>query len=183
MSRKTWGFLVGGPDPRRDIAGYLRESRLGTGANPASAPASRRYYQDGYTDSIYPAEQALRQMYADDPEPTELWFPVGDVAAVQAYVNEILSWPWSRWHPWPCTVKLTPEPSPDYASGIRLPRNPRAWRELVVLHELAHHFAKQQVMEHGLLFRSAFSEILADVMGLDARERFRQCLREQGVSD
>ena len=172
---KIWGMVIAAPNTEA----YLRESKLGTGANPASAPAPRRYFQDDYTERVYPAEQALRQHYAGDSTGQEIRFE--SIVQVQAYVDEVLSWPWSLWKPWPCTVRPTTRAAPYYRSGIHLPVVPRAMRELVVLHELAHHLARQQRMDHGLLWQRAFADLLADVIGLAARERWRQCLREQGV--
>jgi putative metallohydrolase (TIGR04338 family) len=178
VTRKFWGMPMDIDDP----VTLVREMKLGTGRNPTSAARPRRYHQDEGAARVYRAEQALRAHYEALDPTQERWF--ADVAEVQQYVDTIISWPWDRWLPWPCQVRVTDQPVPDYRSGIYMCRNAKAWRELVVLHELGHHFAKQQPanMDHGGLFLAAFTDLLADVMGLDVRERFRECLRAEGVS-
>jgi putative metallohydrolase (TIGR04338 family) len=174
VTRKLFGVMpIGISDPKT----LHREMKLGAGKNVTSDRRPVRYQQDEAAARIYRAEQNLRRDYAAmDPSP-ELRF--ADIPAVQAYVNEVLSWPWPA-KPWACQVRPTDKPYPHYRSAIFLPAVPKAMRELVVLHELAHHISR--IPDHELAFRRTFEALLADAMGLQARELFQRYLRAEGVS-
>lgn len=174
MTRKMWGF----PLDVTDLKVMVREMKLGTGANPSSVRNQMRYHQDEGAARLYRAERRLRTHYdALDPSP-ELRFD--GLPEVQAYVDRILGWPWTP-KPWPVRVQAT-DGGPYYRSAIYLPDIPKARRELVVLHELAHHMSRQRVQDHGVQFLGAFLDLLSTAMGPDVRERFRECLRAEGVA-
>lgn len=134
-----------------------------------------RYFQDPTTARVYPAEHKLRSWVTAKWSGTELRWATGDVPGVQAYVDQVISWPWSQWGPMPCTVQMYDQPVPTYRSGILMPTNHLAWRELYVLHELGHHFARPDG-SHGPRWQQAFRDLLADCLDLKVREMFDRFL-------
>lgn len=180
MTKKLWGLPIQTNSGKVNPKTLSREMALGTGANPSSERAPVRYFQDPTTARVYPAEQRLRSWVSEKRPGTELRWLTGDLPGVQAYIDNVISWPWSQWSPMPCTVQMYEHPVPTYRSGILMPTNHLAWRELYVLHELGHHFARQQHGgDHGLQWQRAFRALLADCMDLKVREMFDRFLDEE----
>lgn len=113
------------------------------------------------------------------------------VEDVQRYVDKTLSIPYSRRYARrPC--KVIPRRGERYAhyqdddthGEIHLPPNPRGWamREVVVLHELAHHLTRsEKYAAHGPEFCGRFLLLIELTMGLDARNRLMYYYIQQGV--
>ena len=146
---------------------------------------------DRQKSKLYEAEQLLRRMYdnsvkSDNPAisvgganlvlPPEVKF--GSVASVQAYVDRVLEMPsvievfgTSN----PITVrKRKGETKAHYSRynqeiAVHDGRNNWGMRELVILHELAHHFTPTFAQEaHGAEFADTFITLVGLVMGSQA---------------
>ncbi|CAN5405398.1 TIGR04338 family metallohydrolase [soil metagenome] len=115
----------------------------------------------------------------------------GSVDAVQRYVDQVLALPAvvDRWSP---RHTLTVRPrrgttaahyeSHDDGGVIAVPDTSTQWalRELVVLHEIAHHLCSAEPA-HGPEFASTFCELAALVMGPEAGQVLRVLYDKQGV--
>ena len=160
---------------RTDIPAMVRELKLGSGDNPSSEAQIVRYHQDEASSRIYRAEAALRQR---NPPYERHW---STIAEVQEYVDSVIAAPPAGWHPWPCDVKALPpgQYGAMYRSGIRLHEHPAVLRELVVLHELAHHCTR--IPDHGAAFLITLLALVGHCMGEQAYADLLANLRAEGV--
>lgn len=119
----------------------------------------------------------------------------GSVESVQRYVDEVLGLPAvaRRW-PDAGPIRVRPRRSAtaahyeDAGSVIAVPARTRAdgapdWalRELVVLHEVAHHLCDRSAAAHGPEFIATFCELAAAVMGPEAGHVLRVVYAKEGV--
>lgn len=117
----------------------------------------------------------------------------GDVASVQRYVDAVLALNWvrSRWPHASTAVSVrarrgAAKATYDRASGtISLPPFETAgrWslRELVVLHELAHHFTSADTAPHGPEFVANLLVLVEELIGPEAEFLLRTTYAENGV--
>lgn len=140
--------------------------------------------RDSQKQRVYEAERRLRTMLdncAESGNPTvelngiRLTLPpearYGSVQSVQTYVDRVLAHP-AVIDRWPARsrqgVRVRPRRGDRHAhyqwGEIAVPdgRNRWAMREVVILHELAHHFAPLDA--HGPGFVAVFIELLSTVM-------------------
>lgn len=144
---------------------------------------------------VYAAEQFVRTMFdraaqhssrAIDFFGTALTLPpeakFGSVAAVQRYVDEVLA----RVGADPVTVRARRgTTAAHYEMGdavIAVPEHDTAWalRELVVLHELAHHLCADGP-PHGPAFVATYCELCETVMGPEVGLVLRMVYAKEGV--
>ena len=115
----------------------------------------------------------------------------GSVESVQTYVDDVLSLPAVR-DRWPATTPLRVrvrrgataahyERAGD-AATIAVPEDRSAWalRELVVLHEIAHHLTDTDPA-HGPEFVATFCDLAAAVMGAEVAFVLRMVYAKEGV--
>ena len=116
------------------------------------------------------------------------------VESVQDYVDAVLALPWVR-ETWPqATTPVTVRRRTGSAKAhyhragavIALPGHVanHAWalRELVVLHELAHHLTDPAEADHGAAFAGTLVELVSDVIGAEAGFALRVTLLDAGVA-
>lgn len=152
--------------------------------------------------AVYAAEQNARKIFdrsADCPTikvggstlavPVERKF--GDVAAVQHYVDRVLNLNWVRErYPRAATpVKVRRRKGQRFAhyehNEIAVPTTTRAtdaqWalRELVVLHEIAHHLALGH--GHDRVFLETYLDLVGEIISLEAALLLRSLFYEEGV--
>ncbi|CAN5149378.1 TIGR04338 family metallohydrolase [soil metagenome] len=160
--------------------------------------------RDGQRSKVYAAEEFARTLFDRAAEhgsraveffgmsltlPPEARF--ASVAAVQRYADQVLALPavidrWSPQH----TLTVRPRrgttaahyESHDGAATIAVPDTTTRWalRELVVLHEIAHHLCSAEPA-HGPEFASTFCELAAAVMGPEAGQVLRVLYDKHGV--
>jgi putative metallohydrolase (TIGR04338 family) len=160
--------------------------------------------RDSQRSKVYAAEEFARTLFdraaqhgsrAVDFFGMSLTLPpearFGSVDAVQRYVDQVLAMPAvvARWSKQPA---LTVRPRRgataahyevhDGAGVIAVPETSTQWalRELVVLHEIAHHLCSVEPA-HGPEFASTFCELTATVMGPEAGQVLRVLYDKQGV--
>lgn len=162
--------------------------------------------RDTQRAKVYAAEQFVRTMFdraAERGEPvvdffgTPLTLPpearFASVPAVQRYVDDVLAHPAVR-DRWPALGPLRVRArkgstAAHYESGgstIAVPEQRTGWalRELVVLHEIAHHLDQQSGEEgpaHGPNFVATFCELAATVMGPEVAHVLRVVYAKEGV--
>lgn len=115
----------------------------------------------------------------------------GSVESVQTYVEDVLSHPAVRAR-WPAALPLRVrarrgataahyERAGD-AATIAVPEGRSAWalRELVILHEIAHHLTDTDP-PHGPDFVATFGELAAAVMGAEVAFVLRMVYAKEGV--
>ncbi len=164
--------------------------------------------RDSQRARVYAGEQFVRTLFDRAAEHgnrvvdffgTQLTLPpearFASVAAVQRYVDEVLAHPGVLAR-WPATDPLTVRvrrgagaahyerrsgDSPDDAT-IAVPDDRSAWalRELVVLHEIAHHLADSQPW-HGPRFVATFCALAEAVMGPEVGYVLRVVYAKEGV--
>lgn len=111
----------------------------------------------------------------------------GSVDSVQRYVDDVMALPAvaRRWPAGPVRVRARRSATAaHYESGgvIAVPEGPRwALRELVVLHEMAHHLGDADGAAHGPEFVATFCELAAAVMGPEAGHVLRVVYAKEGV--
>jgi putative metallohydrolase (TIGR04338 family) len=114
----------------------------------------------------------------------------GSVEAVQRYVDDVLTLPavTARW-PEPSALRVRPRRGVtaahyelrDGAATIAVPHQARwALRELVVLHEVAHHLSSADP-PHGPEFAVTFSDLAEVVIGPEAGHVLRVLYAKYGV--
>ena len=166
---------------------------------PAGAP------RDSQRAKVYAAEEFVRTLFdraAEHGSPvveffgTQLTLPpearFGSVASVQRYVDEVLALPAVR-RRWPDVAPLSVRArraataahyeSRDGAGVIAVPdRDTAGWalRELVVLHEVAHHLCGAQP-PHGPEFVVTSCALAELVMGPEAGHVLRVVYAKEGV--
>lgn len=117
----------------------------------------------------------------------------GDITAVQTYVDRVLALTWVR-RAWPRAtgpVRVRERAGASRAhyertgATIAVPthRTGGGWalRELVVLHELAHHLAPDDEVAHGGAFVSRLLDLVDGVVGPEAALLLRITMHDTGV--
>lgn len=160
--------------------------------------------RDSQRAKVYAAEQFARTLFdraaehgsrAVDFFGTSLTLPpesrFGSVDAVQRYVEQVMTMP-AIVARWPSLGRLTVRPrrglqaahyeNRDGAGVIAVPERSSRWalRELVVLHEMAHHLSPAEPA-HGPEFAATFCELAESVMGPEAGHVLRVLYAKQGV--
>lgn len=159
---------------------------------------------DRQRSRVYEAENLVHRLFdrsADHPAveiagsrltlPPERRF--GDIAAVQTYVDRVLALAWVR-RGWPRStdpVRVRERAGAARAhyeragAIIAVPthRTGGGWalRELVILHELAHHLGADDEEAHGGPFVDRLLELVAGVVGPEAALLMRITMLETGV--
>lgn len=161
--------------------------------------------RDGQRARVYAAEAFVRTLFARAAEHgspvveffgTPLTLPpearYGSVSAVQRYVDDVLALPAVRQHwpaPGPLRVRARRGATAahyEYRSGtgvIAVPERSTAdWamRELVVLHEVAHHLSRVQP-PHGSEFVATMCTLTGLVMGPELGHVLRVVYAQEGV--
>lgn len=175
----------------------------GTGSSPGSPTPPPR---DRQRSAVYAAENQVGRILdraAGFPiaevagsrirVPAELRF--GEIAAVQRYVDAVLDLPWvhSRWPDralCPVTVRERRGNSRAHyeiaAAVIAVPAATHgpswALREMVVLHEIAHHLGGAADTGHGPGFAGRLLALVEGVIGTEAALLLRVALADQGVT-
>ncbi|MEE6179817.1 TIGR04338 family metallohydrolase [Mycobacterium sp. 050134] len=168
----------------------------------SSGDSGRR---DSQRAKVYAAEEFVRTLFdraAEHGSPaveffgTQLTLPpegrFGSIASVQRYVDDVLALPGVR-HQWPGVSPLSVRPrraasaahyeSRDGAGVIAVPdRDTADWalRELVVLHEVAHHLCRAEP-PHGPQFVATFCRLAELVMGPELGHVLRVVYAKEGV--
>jgi putative metallohydrolase (TIGR04338 family) len=105
------------------------------------------------------------------------------VEDIQRYVDAVLA---HVGHDRPVKVRvrkgITKAHYEHYNETIAIPENPWAMREIVVLHEIAHHLTKYSEPAHGPEFRSAFCDLLERVLCPEARFLLQVAFFERGLT-
>jgi putative metallohydrolase (TIGR04338 family) len=166
------------------------------------SPASGR--RDVQRSKVYAAEEFVRTLFDRAAEHSsrsidffgaQLTLPpegrFGSVESVQRYVDSVLAHPAVRKR-WPSAGPLSVRPRRaataahyerrEDVATIAVPERDSTWalRELVVLHEIAHHLADAQPA-HGPAFVAAFCELAGVVMGPEAGHVLRVVYSKEGV--
>jgi putative metallohydrolase (TIGR04338 family) len=153
---------------------------------------------------VYAAEQFVRTLFdraaehgsqAVDFFGTQLTLPpearFGSVTSVQRYVDSVLRHPAVQLR-WPDAAPLAVRARRgvsaahyEYIDGtatIAVPERRSTWalRELVILHEIAHHLCHAEP-PHGPNFVAAFCELAGLVMGAEAEHVLRVVYLKEGV--
>ncbi|MCH9641134.1 MAG: TIGR04338 family metallohydrolase [Actinomycetia bacterium] len=160
--------------------------------------------RDSQRAKVYAAEEFVRTLFdraAEHGDPvvdffgTRLTLPpearFASVPAVQRYVGQVLSRPLVRKR-WPDAGPLRVRPRSgataahyervDSEATIAVPEGRTVWalRELVILHEIAHHLANSDP-PHGHAFVATFCELAATVMGPEVAYVLRVVYGKEGV--
>jgi putative metallohydrolase (TIGR04338 family) len=161
--------------------------------------------RDAQRSKVYAAEDFVRTLFdrahehgnrAVDFFGTQLTLPpegrFGSVEAVQRYVDDVLALDAVR-RRWPAAGKLTVrarrgisaahyEYGDDADAVIAVPDRHTTWalRELVVLHEIAHHLCRAEPA-HGPEFVAAFCELTEAVMGPEVAYVLRVVYAKESV--
>ena len=160
--------------------------------------------RDTQRAKVYAAEEFVRNLFdrtAEHGDPvvdffgTQLTLPpearFASVRAVQRYVDEVLSQPAVRGR-WPVAAPLRVRSRKGATAAhyeregndatIAVPEGRAVWalRELVVLHEIAHHLAESDP-PHGPVFVATFCQLAAMVMGPEVAYVLRVVYAKEGV--
>ncbi len=160
--------------------------------------------RDSQRAKVYAAEEFVRTLFdraAEHGDPvvdffgTRLTLPpearFASVPTVRRYVAQVLSRPSVREH-WPDAGPLRVRPRSgvtaahyerlDNEGTIAVPEGRTVWalRELVVLHEIAHHLTNSDP-PHGHAFVATFCELAAMVMGPEVAYVLRVVYAKEGV--
>jgi len=162
--------------------------------------------RDTQRSRVYAAEEFVRTLFdraaqhssrAIDFFGTQLTLPpearFGSVPSVQRYVDEVLGMPAVKAR-WPAVGSLSVRPrraataahyeNRDGQGVVAVPDQDTAdWalRELVVLHEVAHHLCDGDGPAHGPEFVATFCELAALVMGAEVGHVLRVVYSKEGV--
>ncbi len=160
--------------------------------------------RDSQRSKVYAAEEFVRTLFdraaqhssrSIDFFGTQLTLPpegrFASVEGVQRYLDEVLGLP-AVVARWPRVGTLTVRPrrsvsgahyeSHDGAGVIAVPdRTAWAMRELVVLHEVAHHLCGLDGPAHGAAFVATFCELAGLVMGAEVGHVLRVVYAKEGV--
>lgn len=161
--------------------------------------------RDHQRSKVYAAEQFVRTLFdraaqhnsrSIDFFGTQLTLPpearFGSVEAVQRYVDDVLGLPavGARFGAAPVSVRARRGESAAHYENrggtgtIAVPdRGGSDWalRELVVLHEIAHHFCEVGGPAHGPEFVETFCELASLVMGVEVGHVLRVVYAKEGV--
>ncbi|OAN36100.1 TIGR04338 family metallohydrolase [Mycolicibacterium iranicum] len=160
--------------------------------------------RDTQRAKVYAAEGFVRTMFdraAERAHPvvdffgTQLTLPpearFGSVESVAAYVDDVLAHPAVRLR-WPAAAPLRVRPRRGVTAAhyeragndatIAVPEGRNTWalRELVVLHEIAHHLCDADP-PHGPEFVAVYTELVGAVMGAEAAHVLRVVYAKEGV--
>lgn len=160
--------------------------------------------RDTQRSKVYAAEQFVRTFFDRAAERgnrsvdffgTQLTLPpearFGSVDSVQRYVDDVLSLPAVRMR-WPAVAPLAVRARRGVAAAhyehdgaaatIAVPDRDARWalRELVVLHEIAHHLNRAEP-PHGPEFVDAFCGLAGAVMGPELAHVLRVVYAKEGV--
>lgn len=159
--------------------------------------------RDSQRSRVYAAEAFVRTLFdraaehnsrAIDFFGTAITLPpearFASVASVQCYVDEVLELPavtrcWSR--PGPVRVRARRAATAAHYENTGVIAVPQrltedwAMRELVVLHELAHHLCGAEGPAHGPAFTATFCDLTAAVMGPETGHVLRVVYAKEGV--
>jgi putative metallohydrolase (TIGR04338 family) len=160
--------------------------------------------RDGQRAKVYAAEQFVRTLFdrvhehgngtveffgANVTLPPEARF--ASVESVQHYVDDVLRLPSVR-ERWPVVEPLTVRARrgvtaahyehDGHGATIAVPDRHTTWalRELVVLHEIAHHLCRAEPA-HGQEFVASFCELAGAVMGPEVAHVLRVVYAKEGV--
>lgn len=159
---------------------------------------------DSKKSRVYAAEQQVRLLF-DSAEShnvrtvqvqgSTLTLPVerkfGSVESVQSYVDAVLALNWVRERyaaPTPVAVRarrgqaLAHYDALPPTIAVPLHERNRAWalREMVVLHEIAHHLAPSSA-SHGRQFVDCFIELVTEIIGPEAGLVLRSAMHENAA--
>jgi putative metallohydrolase (TIGR04338 family) len=160
--------------------------------------------RDTQRSKVYAAEQFVRTLFERAAEHgnrtveffgTNLTLPpearFASVESVQRYVDDVLALGAVRAR-WPDATPLATRPRrgvtaahyerDDEAAAIAVPDRGTTWalRELVVLHEIAHHLCDAEP-PHGPEFTATFCELAEAVMGPEVAHVLRVVYAKEGV--
>jgi putative metallohydrolase (TIGR04338 family) len=156
--------------------------------------------RDAQRAKVYAAEEFVRTLFdraaargnrSVDFFGTEVTLPpegrFGSVESVQRYVDDVLALPGVR-QAWPAAGTVAVRSRRGVAAAhyensvIAVPERGTGWalRELVVLHELAHHLALTDP-PHGAEFVAAMCELTSIVMGAELGYVLRVVYAQEGV--
>jgi putative metallohydrolase (TIGR04338 family) len=160
--------------------------------------------RDSQRSKVYAAEEFVRTLFDRAAERgnrvveffgTSLTLPpearFSSVESVQRYVDDVLALGSVR-ERWPDVAALTTRPRrgltaahyerDDGVATIAVPEQRTSWalRELVVLHEIAHHLCDADP-PHGPDFVATFCELAAAVMGPEAAHVLRVVYAQEGA--
>jgi len=158
--------------------------------------------RDSQRAKVYAAEQFVRTLFDRAAEHgnrvveffgTQLTLPpearFASVEAVQRYVDQVLALPAVR-ERWPAAGPVTVRPRRGATAAhyetdgavIAVPEQQSRWalRELVVLHELAHHLSPEPP-PHGPVFTAALCELAGLVMGPEVGHVLRLVYAREGA--
>ena len=160
--------------------------------------------RDAQRAKVYAAEEFVRTLFDRAAERgnrvveffgTQLTLPpegrFASASSVQSYVDDVLAHPGVR-ACWPAAGTLTVRPRrgasaahyerSDDGASIAVPDRRSTWalRELVVLHELAHHLCDAEP-PHGPEFVATFCELAEVVMGPEVAHVLRVVYAKEGV--
>lgn len=160
--------------------------------------------RDAQRAKVYAAEGFVRTMFdraAERGDPMVDFFGArltlppearfSSAQAVQDYADRVLSHPAVRDH-WTSAVPLRVRPRRGATAAhyertgddatIAVPQDRSSWalRELVVLHEIAHHLSEAQP-PHGPEFVATFCELAGAVMGPEAAHVLRVVYAKEGA--
>jgi putative metallohydrolase (TIGR04338 family) len=160
--------------------------------------------RDTQRAKVYAAEEFVRTLFDRAAEHgnlvveffgTQLTLPpegrFASASSAQRYVDDVLAQPAVRAR-WPCSCALTVRPRrgataahyerSDEGATIAVPDHRSRWalRELVVLHEIAHHLSNADP-PHGPEFVATFCELAEAVMGPEVAHVLRVVYAKEGV--
>ena len=158
-----------------------------------------RSVRDSQREKVYQAEFRLRDLYdtavqienyAVELDGIRLQLPpeakFASIASIQSYVDRVIGKgvvtvrerrgaAFAHYEPWSRTVAINTQLKRDWAC-----------REIVVLHELAHHMTRSDhtgVASHGPQFVGAFTQLLSDTMGPEAGLAYRVLCNHSGAKE
>lgn len=159
--------------------------------NPSYDSAPRQYMRDTQTSRVYGSERELRRWLEVQNPPVEARFP--DIPSAQRYVDDVLARPWPEYHGVSGSkVTVVGRHSVGtahyWSSRIELPVvghdvDDRRWalREIVLLHEIAHHFVGVE-QGHNANWVMAMLLLTSQHMGMDIAKRLFRIYSEKGVA-
>jgi putative metallohydrolase (TIGR04338 family) len=177
----------------------------------SSRDRSESSSRDRQRNRVYEAEQVVYRMFERanrvDADPTielhgsRITLPIerrfASVASVQSYLDSVLAMRWLR-EAWPrAAVAVTVRKRAGHAAAhyssataeIAVPQSRAgrwAMRELVVLHELAHHLGTEDSRtdgdDHGPGFAGRFTTLAGELIGPEAGFLLTVSFRENGVA-
>ncbi|MGV8873403.1 MAG: TIGR04338 family metallohydrolase [Rhodococcus sp. (in: high G+C Gram-positive bacteria)] len=162
--------------------------------------------RDAQRSAVYDAERWVRTMFDRAEERnnrvvevmgSQITLPIerkfASLESVQRYVDAVLALDWisTTWPDAGRTITVRARSGsgaahyePDTATiAVPLHRGNTAWalRELVVLHEVAHHFADEDEPQHGGAFVDRYITLVGEIIGSEAAFVLRATMAESGV--